>query len=251
MHTSLINLLASELGCAPEDIQDFELELFDTVKGTIGGIHKEFIFMGRLDNLLSSHCALVALTNLEKAKKTVSGILLFDNEEVGSSSAYGAGSPLINELIARVTNSPSLEAVAKSKSFFLSADMAHAIHPNYPDKHEKNHKPEMHKGIVVKWNANQRYATTSATAFFLKEIARRAKVDIQEFVVRSDIPCGSTIGPIVSTATGIRTVDLGVAQLSMHSIREMCGVDDVKPYTALMFQFFEDFASLDESFKHD
>ena len=123
--------------------------------------------------------------------------------------------------------------------------MAHALHPNYADRHEPGHAPKMHGGLVIKHNANQRYATDAITAFMFRELGERAGVPVQEFVVRSDTGCGSTIGPIFSTRTGIRTVDVGAAQLSMHSIREMCGVDDIDHAIKHLAATFTDFASLD------
>ena len=115
------------------------------------------------------------------------------------------------------------------KSFVLSSDQAHALHPNYASKHEKNHQPQMNGGMVIKRNANQRYATNAVTGMIIREIARRAKLKpVQEFIVRQDCGCGSTIGPLISTATGIRSIDMGCPQLSMHSIRETMGVCDCK-----------------------
>jgi len=124
--------------------------------------------------------------------------------------------------------------------------MAHAVHPNYSDKHDGNHTPEIHTGVVIKTNGNQRDATNSTTGFLLKEIARRANVPVQDFVSRNDQPCGTTIGPIISARTGVRTVDIGNPQLSMHSIREMCGIADVTHAVNLTKAFFQTFTSLDE-----
>jgi aspartyl aminopeptidase len=112
-------------------------------------------------------------------------------------------------------------------SLLISADMAHAVHPNYSEKHEENHRPKMNQGVVVKQNANQRYATTSITTHILRQCAKEAGVSLQEFVVRNDSPCGSTIGPMLSAKLGLRTIDVGNPQLSMHSIRETCGTKDI------------------------
>jgi len=252
----IMNLLASELKCKVEDIKDFELSVIDTQASVIGGIHNEFIFSPRIDNLMMSFCSLTALIESCKndslaSDKNIRSIVLFDNEEIGSQTAHGAASPMVNELIKRVTNSPELFEIAIRKSFMISADMAHAIHPNYSDKHDGNHKPLMHKGVVLKENANHRYATIATTSLIIRELGTKYNVPIQDFVVRNDSLCGSTIGPIVSGNTGIRTVDVGNPQLSMHSIREMCATSDITYAVTLFKGFFTDFVSLDESLKVD
>jgi len=255
--TAIIRLLAEELKCNVEDITEFELCVTDTQKAAIGGINHEFIFSPRLDNLMMSFCGLTALIEATKDTKNfaeesnVLALALFDHEEVGSASAHGAASPIVNELVKRLTNSVELMEIAIRKSFLISADMAHAVHPNYSDKHDPKHKPYIHKGVVIKINNNQRYATNSVTAFLLKEIARRNNVPIQEFVVKNDSPCGSTIGPIISSATGIRTIDIGNPQLSMHSIRETCGTADVTHAVNLMRSFYLQFSTLDVQLKVD
>ena len=129
--------------------------------------------------------------------------------------------------------------------------MAHAIHPNYPEKHEEMHRPLINHGVVIKQNANQRYATTSITTLILRQLALKRNVPLQEFVVRNDSPCGSTIGPMLSSKLGMRTVDVGCPQWSMHSIRETCGVKDVDFAIDLFVSFFEDFASVEEKMSVD
>ena len=119
------------------------------------------------------------------------------------------------------------------KSMMLSVDMAHGVHPNYASKHQENHMPKFHEGVVIKWNANQRYMTDSISASIVKEIAKNADVPLQEFIVRNDSSCGSTIGPMIASKIGLKTIDMGVAQLSMHSIREFCGIVDVYKYREL------------------
>ncbi|KAF2321573.1 hypothetical protein GH714_000452 [Hevea brasiliensis] len=176
-------------------------------------------------------------------------VALFDHEEVGSDSAQGAGSPVMLDAISRITNSFNSDSKLLQKaiqmSFLVSADMAHAFHPNYMDKHEDNHQPKMHGGLVIKHNANQRYATNSVTSFLFGEIASKHNLPVQDFVVRNDMPCGSTIGPILASGVGIRTVDVGAPQFSMHSIREMCAVDDVKYSYEHFKAFFQEFSQLD------
>jgi len=134
------------------------------------------------------------------------------------------------------------------RSFVLSSDQAHAVHPNYASKHEKNHQPKMNQGMVIKRNSNQRYATTTVTGVLMREIARRAGLPpVQEFIVRQDCGCGSTIGPAISAATGIRAIDMGCPQLSMHSIRETMGVCDITNGLDLFKAFFEHFRDVDSS----
>ncbi|PRP75491.1 hypothetical protein PROFUN_10669 [Planoprotostelium fungivorum] len=251
-NTVLVELIAKEMGVAAENIKDFEIHLYDTQKSTIGGLFNEFIFSARLDNLCMSFCSLQSLLEYSKNssaisnEKNVVGITLFDHEECGSDSAQGAGSPMVNELFRRL-NPPHLVEQSVRRSFLISADMAHAVHPNYATKHEKNHKPQMHHGVVIKTNNNQRYATNSETGFLLKEIARRNNIPTQDFVVRNDVMCGSTIGPIIASGVGIRTVDIGNPQLSMHSIRETCGTADLTHAVGLLGKYFEEFTALDET----
>ncbi|XP_048228470.1 probable aspartyl aminopeptidase [Ricinus communis] len=260
-HSLLLQMIAGQIGCNGSDICDFELQACDTQPSVIAGAAKEFIFSGRLDNLCMSFCSLKALidaTASDSHLENESGVrmvALFDHEEVGSDSAQGAGSPVMFDALSRITstfNSDSkLLRKAIQKSFLVSADMAHALHPNYADKHEENHQPRMHGGLVIKHNANQRYATNSVTSFLFKEIASKHNLPVQDFVVRNDMPCGSTIGPILASGVGIRTVDVGAPQLSMHSIREMCAVDDVKYSYEHFKAFFEDFSHLDSKITVD
>jgi len=180
----------------------------------------------------------------------------YDHEEVGSDSAQGAGSSMTEDAMRRITTSLSagmaagpgeegVEERARRKSFVVSADMAHAVHPNYADKHEPGHKPKFGAGVVVKHNANQRYATTATTATLFRECAAKEGIPTQDFVVRNDMGCGSTIGPILSTNLGVRTVDVGVPQLSMHSVREMCGTEDIDVCFRHFRAFFDHFAEID------
>ncbi|KAI8803223.1 peptidase M18 [Cladochytrium replicatum] len=256
----LLKALAKELSVNALEIGDFELCLFDTQPSRIGGLLNEYIFSPRLDNLNSSYCALTGLINagdLENDTK-VRMVSLFDNEEVGSVSAYGADSDLLLKAIRRIQEEVAAPGSAKAsferalaQSYLISADMAHAVHPNYAEKFEENHRPQMNKGVVIKQNANQRYATTAVTTFLLREVAKVRNVPLQEFVVRNDSPCGSTIGPMLSAKLGIRTIDVGNPQLSMHSIRETCGTDDVKHATDLFQSFFEHFHTIDAKLSVD
>ncbi|KAJ8436758.1 hypothetical protein Cgig2_030116 [Carnegiea gigantea] len=259
-HSVLLQLLAENAGCEPNDVCDFELQACDTQASIIAGALKEFIFSGRLDNLCMSFCSLKALIDATSSEHSLDDevgvrmVALFDHEEVGSNSAQGAGSPVMFDAMSRITNAFSdakvLEKVVQ-KSFLVSADMAHALHPNYMDKHEENHQPKMHGGLVIKHNANQRYATNAVTSFIFREIAEKHNLPVQDFVVRNDMPCGSTIGPILASGVGIRTVDVGAPQLSMHSIREMCAVDDIMHSYQHFKAFFVEFSELDSKISVD
>ncbi|KAG0763378.1 hypothetical protein G6F57_008023 [Rhizopus arrhizus] len=258
-HPLLIRILADEMKVKASQIRDFELAVYDTQKSTVGGACNEFIFSPRLDNLEMSFCSIKALIASEaiESDKNIRMAALFDNEEIGSQTAHGADSNLLPVTLQRLANTEVIDCEnvsstafeeAVHKSILISADMAHAIHPNYAEKHEENHRPQMHKGTVIKVNANQRYATTAVTSLVLKELAKKHKIPIQEFVVRNDSPCGSTIGPMLSAKLGLRTVDVGNPQLSMHSIRETGGTDDVKHGIDLLRVFYEEFAELEQKF---
>eukprot|EP00545_Synedropsis_sp_CCMP1620_P000575 CAMPEP_0119015942 /NCGR_PEP_ID=MMETSP1176-20130426/11729_1 /TAXON_ID=265551 /ORGANISM="Synedropsis recta cf, Strain CCMP1620" /LENGTH=524 /DNA_ID=CAMNT_0006969267 /DNA_START=90 /DNA_END=1664 /DNA_ORIENTATION=- len=253
----LLQLVADELGVSVKDIVDFELNLYDVQKASLGGAYSEFIHSGRLDNLASCFLAVQALAEHDVEGDTdISLVALFDHEEVGSSSAVGAGSPIMADAVKRISSAllagssssstDDLYQATISKSFCLSVDQAHAVHPNYASKHEKNHQPKMNDGMVIKRNANQRYATNGMTGVLMREVARRSGLPpIQEFVVRNDCACGSTIGPIISSNTGIRAIDMGCPQLSMHSIRETMGVCDLTNGLALFKAFFKIFREVD------
>lgn len=256
----LVQLLASKLGVNETDIVDFELNLFDVQPATLGGVRSEFLHSARLDNLASCFLSLRGLIDhvedggVEK-DTDISMIAMFDHEEVGSSSATGAGSPIIGEAVKQISHvlgagsvSPILHDRAIQRSLVLSIDQAHAVHPNYASKHEKHHGPKMNGGMVIKRNSNQRYATNGITGLIVRELARRAGLPaVQEFVVRNDCGCGSTIGPVISASTGMRAIDMGCPQLSMHSIRETMGVADLTHGLALFRAFFNDFSCVDSS----
>ena len=221
-HPHLVELIAKEAGVAPSDIVDFEMVLYDTQKACIGGINDELIFSARLDNLMMSFCSIMGLIESSSASQsleyesTIRLISLFDHEEIGSVSTQGAESNFLPAVINRLCNlsvgerfgepSPSVYEETLSKSFLISADMAHSVHPNYPANYESEHRPEMNKGTVIKVNANQSYTTNSPGVVLLQEIARRAKksstsvsksetgVPLQLFVTRNDSRSGSTIG---------------------------------------------------------
>lgn len=260
----LIKLIVKELGLESQsDIEDFELILYDHAASTLGGLNDEFIFSGRLDNLTSCFTSLHALvsaadTNLED-EQGIRMMANFDHEEIGSSSAQGADSNFLPNIVERLASlkadgTDESEPSSKSwlletfaKSFFLSSDVAHAVHPNYANKHETQHKPLIGGGPVIKINANQRYMTNSPGLVLVKKLADQTKVPLQLFVVANNSPCGSTIGPILASKTGIRTLDLGNPILSMHSIRETGGAADLELQIKLFKAFFEDYSSLEST----
>ena len=237
----LKKMIAKELKCRPADISGVELSLYDTQPGAVAGAEGEFIFSGRLDNLASCHSAVHALTESTKKDPATRVIAFYDHEEVGSETAQGAGSPFLKDVLERITIKDGREEFLKAlaNSFFISADMAHAIHPNYSDKHDNQHMPIINGGPVIKSNANQRYATDGVSSAWFENLCRKAKVPVQKFVVRSDLGCGSTIGPITSANLGIRTVDVGNPMLSMHSIREMAGTKDHELLIRVFKEYFK------------
>ncbi|CAI2367608.1 unnamed protein product [Moneuplotes crassus] len=247
---SFLDLIASEIGTTAENIVDFELSMVDTNKSQIMGLHKEFISSGRLDNMLSSLTATHAICDISKDipdDQSVNLIYLFDHEEIGSRSDQGADGALVKDSLERIYatfNGGSADVGYKAAlrhSLCISADMAHAIHPNYTHKHQAQHTPAMHKGIVLKINCNQRYMTDSVNSAIIREIANRADVPLQDFMVKQDLPCGSTIGPALAATVGMKTIDIGAPQLAMHSCREICGTTDAIYYHKLFAEFFRSF----------
>jgi len=255
-HPALLALLAEELSVKAEEIHDFELALYDTNASTLGGLNNEFIFSPRCDNLVSSFCAFEALAEFAAGKSfsTIEGnvncIALFNHEEIGSISSSGAASSLIPSLIHRLSPTPATLAQSIARSFLVSADMGHAVHPNYASKHEENHKPVMNGGIVIKTNATQRYATDAIGTFLLKKLVAKKGGRVQNFEVRNDIACGSTVGPVLSK-TGLRVVDVGNPMLAMHSIRETAGSHDVQYAIDLFLALFESFSEVDQNLTAD
>jgi aspartyl aminopeptidase len=207
-----------------KQILGFELSLYDLQPASLVGLKQEFVASARLDNLLSCHAALEALTGSRGSTNPV--IILNDHEEVGSASTSGAEGPLLLDTLGRICGSDENLKRALSHSMLVSADNAHGVHPNYADKHEPAHRPMMNDGPVIKINHNQRYATNSETEGLFRQVCTQDKLPVQTVVVRSDMGCGSTIGPITATRLGVRTVDVGVPQLGMHSVREMAGAAD-------------------------
>ena len=230
-------------GAARSDIVGFDLALFDLRGATLGGAAGELVHSARLDNLASCHSACQALIATGPAGDATRVLALFDHEEVGSQSAVGARSELLRALLERVALSYSEASAdawarAAARSFFVSVDMAHGVHPNYPDKHDKLHRPLLGKGPVVKLNVNQSYATDGAGQGAFVEACRAEGVETQVFSARNDIPCGSTIGPITAARLGVRTVDVGNPMLAMHSCRETAASSDALAMTRVLRRLF-------------
>ncbi len=229
-----VGFLAAELGVAADEVLAWDVMAHDVNPATLAGLDDELISAPRLDNLCSCASAVSALV-AARPTATVAVISLFDHEEVGSTSATGAGGAFLESVLEQSVlarggdRSAHLRALAGSAC--ASADMAHATHPNYPERHEPAHPVRVNGGPVIKTNTNQRYATDARSDAWLAEACRAAGVPFQRFVSRSDMPCGSTIGPITAARLGIPTVDVGVAQLAMHSVRELCGAADPALFT--------------------
>jgi aspartyl aminopeptidase len=223
-------LLAGVSGIDAGDVAVWDLMLYDLTPARLIGARHELLASGRLDNLVSCWASCQALVDADDDPGHTSVVVLFDHEEVGSASTTGAAGPLLEHALERLALAAGLDRseylAALSHSSCISADNAHAVHPNYPDRHEPGHRPLPNRGPALKVNANQRYATSAASAARFLACCDAAGVPWQTFVSRNTMPCGSTIGPITATRLGIDTVDVGIPQLSMHSARELCGADD-------------------------
>lgn len=233
-------LLAAQLqrehGLQDAQILDYELSFYDTQAPAHIGLEQEFIASARLDNLLSCFVGLQALL---AADQQYAGVLVCtDHEEVGSSSACGADGPFLEQVLRRLLPQEEDFSRCIQRSMLVSADNAHGIHPNYADKHDSNHGPLLNQGPVIKVNSNQRYATNSETAAFFRRLCQQHNVPVQSFVTRSDMGCGSTIGPITASKLGINTIDIGAATFAMHSIRELAGTQDVTYLTKALTAFY-------------
>ena len=201
-----------------------ELSLYDTQKASFVGLHDDFIASARLDNLLSCYVSLLSICSVDATKPYL--MVCSDHEEVGSESTSGAAGSFLESVLRRTTTDFERFTQLTRKSLMVSCDNAHAIHPNYASKHDENHAPLINKGIVVKVNANQRYASNTNTISRFMMAAQKEGISLQEFVTRSDMGCGSTIGPITATRLGIETLDVGLPTFAMHSIRELAGSQD-------------------------
>lgn len=223
--------------CDAERILDYELCFYDTQAPSLVGLDGEFIASARLDNLLSCFTGMQALLASDGA---ASGLLVCnDHEEVGSLSAAGAQGPMLASVLKRIAGSEESYVALTERSMMISADNAHGIHPNYADRHDDNHGPLLNAGPVIKINANQRYATNSETAGLYRLLSAQEDAPVQSFVVRTDMGCGSTIGPVTAGAVGVRTLDIGVPTFAMHSPRELAGSQDAHTLFRVLRRFYQ------------
>ena len=242
-------IIANETGVAIEDIISTDLFLYNRECGTIWGADNEFMSAPRLDDVMCAFSCIKALTDNKGNNKSVNVCAIFDNEEVGSTTKQGADSSFLYDVLSRISmcmgkDSEDFIRVCAS-SFMLSADNAHAVHPNYKEKADPTNRPYMNKGIVIKYNANQKYTTDAISASIFKEICKKG-VEVQSYVNRSDIPGGSTLGNISNSHVSLNTVDIGLAQLAMHSPYETAGVKDTEYMIKAVKKFYETAIMADE-----
>jgi len=220
-----------------DKVLDYEICFYDTQDASVIGLNDDFIASARLDNLLSCFIGLDALVSADNSQASM--IVCSDHEEVGSASTSGADGTFLEAVLRRLAGDEESCQRMLQRSMLISADNAHAIHPNYADKHDAEHGPILNQGPVIKTNANQRYATNSETSAYFRLLCEKADVPVQDFVVRTDMSCGSTIGPITASRLGVKTIDIGVPTYAMHSIRELAGSQDSYMLTNVIKQFFE------------
>lgn len=240
---ALIHAIADNIAVNPADILSWEFNVYDTQKGTFWGADNAFIANSQLDNLASCHAALTAIISADQPTATTV-CALFDHEEVGSESATGAAGTFLKEVITRIIESGATctkqeqQSRILAKSFFISADMAHAYHPNHPSAYEPCHHVHVNHGIVIKNNANQRYATNGDSAAKIILLCEKAQVPYQQYTHRTDLGCGSTIGPMIASGLGVATADIGAPMWAMHSLRESAGVLDHAAMIQVLHTFF-------------
>ena len=238
----LINLVAGELGVPAEKILDFDLSLFDTTPACTLGLHNEYITSGRIDDLSMAHAAISALIDAPEESADIRVAAIFDNEETGSGTKQGAASPLLMDTLRRIfsiqghSEEDYLRSVARS--FMISADNAHGLHPNYPEKQDPTSHPLLGHGPVIKINANCKYMTDAESAAIYAGICKKAGVPVQYFVNHSDVAGGSTLGNILTSQINLRGVDMGAALWAMHSVRETASTADVDYIIDSFIEFF-------------
>ncbi|MBI3186379.1 MAG: M18 family aminopeptidase [Gammaproteobacteria bacterium] len=219
------------------EVLDYELSFYDCQPPAVIGLHQDFIASARLDNLLSCYTGMMAL--LQAGDDVTSLLVCSDHEEVGSMSSSGAQGTFLKSVLERMTGVGENFSRMIDRSMLISADNAHGVHPNFADKHDDNHGPIINQGPVIKVNASQRYASNSETSAMFRQLCKKADVPVQSFVVRSDMACGSTIGPITAGGIGVKTLDVGVPTFAMHSIRELAGTWDAFYLYRALKEFYQ------------
>ncbi|EEA08119.1 aspartyl aminopeptidase protein, putative [Cryptosporidium muris RN66] len=241
----LLNKICDQTELQPNEVLSYDLCLMDSVPSRFAGINEEFIDSPRLDNLGGTYsCFYGLILASENNKHDIIMVASFDHEEVGSKSYTGSQSDILRQILTELLSKlAEVETFSFQhfmyRSMFLSVDMAHGVHPNYPERHQRDHKPVFKGGIVLKHNFNQSYSTDCTTASYIKAIAQKANIPLQEFLVKNNSPCGGTIGPIVACKLGVRTADIGVPMLAMHSIREFMAADDIYILMDFIKSYFE------------
>lgn len=235
--------LAASASVSASDIRGYDVVVADAARGTVFGKDSAFFASGRLDDLASVHAGVVALAAHEaKDAGPIAVLAVFDHEELGSESRSGAAGPFLEDVLERMYAGLGADGSSRrqaySSSWCLSSDVGHSVHPNYAAKHDPVVQPVLGSGPILKINANQRYATDAIGTASWRAWCERAGVPTQEFVSNNSVPCGSTIGPITATRLGIRTVDVGIPILSMHSARELAGVSDLYDLARTAEAFF-------------
>jgi aspartyl aminopeptidase len=226
------------MACSDDKVVElyaYELSFYDTQKASYVGLHDDFIASARLDNLLSCYVGLLSICSVDASTPML--FIASDHEEVGSESSSGAGGSFLENTLRRAYSDYEEYMRLIRSSFLISADNAHAVHPNFASKHDANHAPRINKGVVIKVNANQRYASNSKTISRFMNVASALGEPLQNFVTRSDMGCGSTIGPITASRMGLDTIDVGLPTYAMHSIRELCGSEDAYSLYKILLGF--------------
>lgn len=251
---SLLRAVAKNANANVEDILQMELELFNAQRGVIGGLKKQLLFCPRLDDKLCSYAAIYGLIKSSgSSPNTVNAVALFDNEEVGSLTKQGAKGHLFESVVERINcafkGTDDMKSLIYSNSFFVSSDVTHAVNPNFSDIYLEHHKPKLNHGMTIKLDPNVHTTSDGLSTALVEEIAKRTNNKLQYFHIRNDSRSGGTIGPALSASTGMRAVDMGIPQLSMHSIRATTGSKDVSLGISMFKSFFEKWAEVDAEFK--
>ena len=242
---TISNLIAQELNISKDEILDYELSLYEYEKGSIIGLNNEFISCGRLDDLMMAYNSLESFINESRgtSQKGIKVVFFADNEEIGSRTAQGADSFLLRDTLHRISlnifkGEDNFYKIL-AKTFVISADLGHAVHPSYIEKHDITNLNLMGEGILCKYSSNKKYSTDSLYAAVLYSLCKKVGVKFQEFVNHSDAVAGTTIGPIISSELNVPVLDMGVSILGMHSIRELASVDDNFDCFKLFCEFYK------------